>query len=177
MTDEYGIERTIDSAEAALREHAVANPATRGMGTTVVGLLISPTSLAWFNVGDSRLYQYRSGFLRLVSIDDAGGPDIGGDEPRTSNVLLQWLGSEPGKPRLRPHIGIEGPPLPSRWLLCSDGLWSMLPRAALEDALRSDDIEAWISLFGAAMEAGADDNISFILISITPAANEVETNG
>ena len=143
----------------------------RRMGTTVVGLTVSPERLIWFNVGDSRLYQYRDGFLRQVSVDDVPQDDRAPDGLRVSHVITQSLGGGDRPARLDVHIGVDEPVLaPSRWLLCSDGLTDMLSRAEMEAALQGDDLSAWVALFAGAMEAGAKDNVSIVLVTIEPAA-------
>jgi serine/threonine protein phosphatase PrpC len=144
------------------------DPTFAGMGTTIVGLLLHPERQLWFNVGDSRLYHHRDGFLRQVSVDDVrSGGEGPGRESHRSHSLLQSLGGRKGPTRLNPHVGVDQPPLvPSRWLLCSDGLTDMLGLPQMEAALRKDDLGAWVDLFGSAMEAGAADNLSIMLVSI-----------
>ena len=56
--------------------------------------------------------------------------------------------------------------LPSRWLLCSDGLTDMLDDADIERALATNDEAAVRALFAAAMDAGGADNISIVLVSM-----------
>jgi serine/threonine protein phosphatase PrpC len=59
--------------------------------------------------------------------------------------------------------------VPSRWLLCSDGLTDMLPEEIIVSMMEGDDEQALRDLFTLAMEAGGDDNISIIVVSVTPA--------
>jgi len=173
MTTAGDVARAINEADAAIHAQADADPALAGMGTTVVGLLLTPARLIWFNVGDSRLYQFREGYLRQVSVDDVPASGSQTDSgPRESHLLSASLG---GSRRMRPdpHIGTEEPPLPaSRWLMCSDGLTDMLSRRELEAAMARDDLEAWLALFAGAMEAGAEDNLSILLITVETTAAE-----
>jgi serine/threonine protein phosphatase PrpC len=128
------------------------------MGTTVVGLLLSATRAVWFNVGDSRIYRHRGGRLEQLSVDDVpSGP--------RSGLITQTLGGSPGFLPMAPHIGEEDLVLPSRWLLCSDGLTDMLGDAEIERALAASDEDALRALFTAAMQAGGADNISIVLVS------------
>jgi serine/threonine protein phosphatase PrpC len=71
--------------------------------------------------------------------------------------------------RISPHIGAEDLSIPSRWLLCSDGLTDMLPEEIIGSMMEGDDEEAVRDLFTLAMEAGGDDNISIIVVSVMPA--------
>ena len=54
------------------------------MGTTVVGLPLSPEQVVWFNVGDSRAYQLSGGYLGQLSVDD------------TPTAVLAEAGESPG---------------------------------------------------------------------------------
>ncbi|HEY5713247.1 MAG TPA: PP2C family serine/threonine-protein phosphatase [Allosphingosinicella sp.] len=173
MAEPLEIERAVDDADRALRDRMAAAPELGGMGTTLVGMLLAPDGLLWFNIGDSRLYRVRDGFLRQLSTDDVPpSPEDDGGRRRTS-VLIASLGGPPLQERLDPHVGMERPLLaPSRWLLCSDGVTDMLDRSAMETALQGNDLEAWVSLFGQVMDAGAEDNFSIMLISIEADSDE-----
>lgn len=173
LTTVHDVARAIDEADEAVHARAEADPALADMGTTVVGLVLTPARLIWFNVGDSRLYQYREGYLRQVSIDDVpGGGSQAGSGPRESHLLSASLGGS-RRVRIDPHIGVEEPPhAASRWLMCSDGLTDMLSRSELEAAMAHDDLEAWLELFAGAMEAGAEDNLSILLVTVEANAPE-----
>ena len=129
-----------------------------GMGTTVVGLILVSKRVVWFNVGDSRLYSCREGRLQQVSVDDIPpGP--------RSGLITQTLGGAPFFVPIAPHTGGQELVLPSRFLLCSDGLTDMLADAEIERALAGSDEDAVRALFAAAMQAGGADNISVIVVS------------
>jgi serine/threonine protein phosphatase PrpC len=132
------------------------------MGTTAVGLLLTPNQAIWFNLGDSRVYRHHGGRLEQLSVDDVPpGP--------RSGMLTQCLGGAPTFTRIMPHICAEPLTIPSRWLVCSDGLTDMLPVDVIEPTMEADDEEAVRDLFTLAMEAGGDDNISIIVVSVAPA--------
>ena len=86
--------------------------------------------------------------------DDAGG------------ILTQSLGGGFAFMPISPHIGAEDLAVPSRWLLCSDGLSDMLDLDEIEHAMAAADEEAGRALFLQAMDAGGDDNISIIVMSV-----------
>jgi len=163
-------ETPIDAAAAALRgrleainkelyQTMKAVPSLLGMGTTVAGLLLSAARALCFNVGDSRIYRFRRSRLEQLSIDDVPpGP--------RSGLITQTLGGAPILVPIAPHIGEEAIVLPSRWLLCSDGLTDMLDDADIERVLATNDEPAVRALFAAAMDAGGADNISIVLVSI-----------
>jgi serine/threonine protein phosphatase PrpC len=141
-----------------LHRTMTAVPALLGMGTTIVGLVLSAQRALWFNVGDSRIYRHCGGRLEQLSIDDVPpGPRFG--------LITQTLGGSPMLLPITPHIGEDDLMLPARWLLCSDGLTDMIADAEIEQALRTSDEDAVRSLFAAAMHAGRADNISIVLAS------------
>jgi PPM family protein phosphatase len=164
-----------DAAAAAL--HAVnaeiframeRDAATRRMGTTICGLRLTRDRLVWFNVGDSRIYRVRNGFLRQISIDDV--PVVAGagqeSETRRTHEILQALGGAPSFRPIDPHVGEDELALPSRWLLCSDGLTDMVDIDTMEQCLAASDREAVKALFARTMEAGGEDNVSIVIVSV-----------
>jgi serine/threonine protein phosphatase PrpC len=129
-----------------------------GMGTAVVGLILASKRVVWFNVGDSRLYSCREGRPEQLSVDDVPpGP--------RSGLITQTLGGAPFFVSIAPHTGGQELMLPSRFLLCSDGLTDMLADAEIERALAGSDEDAARALFAAAMQAGGADNVSVIVVS------------
>ena len=150
---------------AELYETMRAVPSLLGMGTTVVGLLLSASRALWFNVGDSRIYRYRGGRLAQLSMDDV-------PPGRRTGLITQTLGGSAVFLPIAPHIGEDDLLLPSRWLLCSDGLTDMVDDDEIERALAAGDEDAVGHLFAAAMQAGGTDNISIVLVSAKRANRE-----
>jgi serine/threonine protein phosphatase PrpC len=149
---------------AELYEGMAASPGLLGMGTTVAGLLLSPVEAVWFNVGDSRVYAVRARRLTQLSIDDVP------PGPRTG-MITQTIGGGPVFLPIAPHTGASRVAIPSRWLLCSDGLTDMLSDAEIEEALGQGDEDTVRTLFADAMAAGGVDNISIVLVSVMPATD------
>ena len=151
---------TLGTINAELYQSMAADRSLLGMGTTVVGLLVTARRVVWFNVGDSRLYRVRGGELVQLSVDDVPpGP--------RSGMITQTLGGAPAFMPISPHVGAADLSPPSRWLLCSDGLSDMLADAEIERAMASSDEDALRALFTQAMQAGGVDNISIIVASVT----------
>jgi PPM family protein phosphatase len=149
----------LSAINAELYQTMAAAPSFLGMGTTVAGLLVGASHATWFNVGDSRIYRLRDGRLEQLSIDDVP-PGV------RSGTITQSLGGGYSHVPIAPHVGIEDLALPSRWLLCSDGLSDMLGSAEIERAMAASDEDALRALFTQAMEAGGADNISIIVVSV-----------
>jgi PPM family protein phosphatase len=156
---------TLGTINAELYKTMAADPSFLGMGTTVVGLLLTARRAVWFNVGDSRLYRVGDGRLDQLSIDDV---PLG---VRTGTIT-QSLGGAPVFMPISPHIGVADLVIPSRWLLCSDGLSDMLGDAEIAHAMAAGDEDALRALFTQAMDAGGVDNISIIVVSVMHPAAE-----
>ena len=159
-----------DALRTANRElfaAAAAEPALRGMGTTAAGLVAMPERTLWFNVGDSRVYSVRQGFLRQLSVDDVPAwQDAGGG-------ITQALGGAADFLEIHPHVGSAATRRGRRYLICSDGLTDALPLETIEGALSDDDRSLADELMDRTLAAGAPDNVSIVLASIrAEAAND-----
>ena len=150
--------QTLRAIDSELYRAMAADPDLRGMGTTVVGLVLAPR-LVWFNVGDSRLYRCEAGGLVQMSIDDVPpGP--------RSGLLTQTLGGSFVQSEISPHAGEEPLNAADRFLLCSDGLTDMLASAEIEACMKHADFDAASMLFERAMRAGGADNVSIVIASV-----------
>ncbi|MBF0128032.1 MAG: serine/threonine-protein phosphatase [Magnetococcales bacterium] len=145
-----------------------------GMGSTVVGFWMpeGKTEPVVFHVGDSRLYQFRRGKLRQVTLDHSmyqHWKDMGGrGQPPASNILLQAMGPvEDVSPEVRFFSIEKGDVL----LLCSDGLSGMVPDEKLAELMatvHADALEkALDTLIDQAKKQGGKDNITAILGYVT----------
>src|SRR5437016_2869054 len=63
------LDDAVQDANRELRDGVEANPALRGMGTTLTALLFSVRTVAMVHIGDSRAYLMRDGKLRQVTKD------------------------------------------------------------------------------------------------------------
>jgi len=127
-------------------------PDRRGMASTVAGLCFTDDGVDVFNVGDSRVYVERDGYLCQCTIDDLAGDGAEG------SPLSQCLGA--GFRHFEPHI-TRVPWKPSGLaLLCTDGLDRRVGIERLEDALRAADpiLALW------SLAEGADDDATAVLI-------------
>ncbi|MEM7490222.1 MAG: protein phosphatase 2C domain-containing protein [Pseudomonadota bacterium] len=78
--DEAAIPAALDSAvqsgNESLRTYADAHPKLRGMGATLVSLVLVENRLFWMSVGDSPLYLLRDGTLERLNEDHSLAPEI-----------------------------------------------------------------------------------------------------
>jgi len=151
--------------------HGVGDASDSDSGTTLTALLWADSRLALVHIGDSRAYLLRDGALFRVTHDhtlvqsliDEGRltPEEAGSHPRRA-FLLKALGT--AAPDLRLHDAAPG----DRYLLCSDGLSSVVPDARIRTALTTAATpEAAVhTLIDAANEAGGPDNVSCVVADV-----------
>lgn len=154
---------------------AAAAAASSQMGTTITGIAVmdgDPDRLLVFNVGDSRVYRMRAGFLTQLTRDhsvvqelvDAGvlAPQEVAHHP-DRHVLTRSLGC-PTDPEI--DWWLERPARGDRYLIASDGLTNELNSFAIGGILdrESSPQRCADALIAAALEAGGRDNITVIVV-------------
>jgi protein phosphatase len=158
------------------RVHGIAesNPSLQGMGTTLTAMLLSGSKLALVHVGDSRAYLLRSGDLFQITHDqtlvqmlvDDGNitPDQVATHPHRS-MLLQALD---GRAELDPDVQLRETELGDRYLLCSDGLWSVITAETIHHALSTiaDPEQVVRELIDLANKGGGPDNITCVVADV-----------
>lgn len=146
-----------------------------GGGTTLTAALVIGEQVTIAHVGDSRAYLFHpDGHLegltrdhslvkRLVELGQITDDEAAVHPQR--NVLYRALGQ--GEPF---DADIYTLPLPpgSSLLLCSDGLWGVVPEAEMQGILLSVNSphEACQALVQAANDAGGPDNITAVLVRL-----------
>jgi protein phosphatase len=168
----------VHKADARVREAGDSAPDRTGMGTTLTALLVQPprSRAVIGHVGDSRAYVYERGRLRQLSRDhtwvqqqiDAGALAPGDARGHPwAHVLSQALG-------VGEEIAcdvIERDVAPGQvYLLCTDGLTTMLTDVVIERALEASlplglDAAAR-ALVDAANDGGGVDNVTVALLAI-----------
>ena len=156
-----------------LQNQALGYSDGRGMGTTVTGLWLVPEQrvVLVFHVGDSRLYRYRDGELRIVTRDHTVYQQaieqglLDNLPPR--NLLLQAVGpSLVVAPDVQPYVYQSG----DLYLLCTDGLYGVTPHDAIRQVLHHTvnegvDLEMTCSqLIHLAKQHESRDNITALLL-------------
>jgi len=100
--------------------------------STMVLLLLQPDRIDWAHVGDSRLYYFRQNELAYRTTDHSFSEMMARENQsmanprihRLNNVLTSALGSQ-REPEL--SLGAsDNPAAGDNYLVCSDGLWSLL---------------------------------------------------
>jgi protein phosphatase len=165
--------------DASVKQH----PAITGMGTTLSAMMVTGTKVTIAHIGDSRVYLARDGVVKQITTDhtfvqrlvDTGR--ISQEEalvhPRRS-VLMRVLGDIEQFPEV--DIDTYETKPGDRWMACSDGLSGVVPDQLMKNILLSNvDIqEAGELLVGEALEFGAPDNVTVVLVDVVDAQDEIE---
>lgn len=146
------------------------------MGSTVVALLVQDACFAALWVGDSRAYVLRDGMLHPLTRDHSQVQEmvdrglITEDEARNhprGHVLARAIGVGS---RLAVDVVTDEVAAGDVFLLCSDGLTGMLDEAVIARLMAGPDRQAALDrLIAAALEGGAPDNVTAILVSVQEA--------
>jgi serine/threonine protein phosphatase PrpC len=179
---EVQLSRILREANRRIYDRAVTDDSHRGMGTTVTAAKVTGDEVSLGHVGDSRAYRLRDGELEQLTRDhslvaelERSGqitPEAAEHHPQRS-IITRALGPEP-------DVEVDTYTLAGRagdlFLICSDGLTSMISDDELAAILRSaaslDD--AADSLVRAANQSGGKDNITVVMFRLGEGAGEPE---
>lgn len=162
-------------ANVRVQEKAQAIPGLRGMGTTLTAAAIVDGKLHFAHVGDSRLYLFRNGTLRLLTHDHTLVARL----IESGVIRAEDADSHPQKHVLTAAVGVTSDVEPDFspepialeeldvLLLCTDGLWGQMSEAEMVGILLSkkpqDAARALVQL---AKEHGGPDNITLQLLRV-----------
>jgi PPM family protein phosphatase len=161
-------------ANRAVFEAASGKPELRGMGTTIVAVMIVDNRAVIAHVGDSRAYLFRGGKLKQLTSDHSWIEEqvrsglMSREEAMVAtgrNMLTRAIGQEE-------QVLVDLKELPLKdgdcLMLCSDGLFGMVNDKEIEsvlDGYRDPEI-ACRELLSYANGMGGGDNISIVVVSI-----------
>lgn len=171
---EARLAETARDANRKIHELGEADESLKGMGTTFTAALVEDGAVVAAHVGDSRLYRLRDGQLERLTRDHSLveelvrrgelDPEDAASHPQRA-ILTRALGPDP-------DVEVETFTCPARagdvYLLCSDGLTSMISEEQLTDILLGKESldAAATELIEAANEAGGRDNITVVLFRL-----------
>src|SRR5829696_2117439 len=186
-SSEERLATVIRAANEQIHGMAKSDEQLSGMGTTVTAALMGGNEVSIAHVGDSRAYVWRDSELQPLTRDHSLVAELvargklteeqAAEHPQRS-IITRALGPEAG-------VEVETRTYPVRagdlYLLCSDGLTSMIDDATVASVLRdaSSTEEAGEALIAAANAAGGRDNITVVLFRVdddgTPGGDEQPT--
>jgi PPM family protein phosphatase len=166
--------RVIEDANRRIHDRSRSDEQRAGMGTTVTAAYVGESEVVVAHVGDSRAYLWRGGdLIRLTKDHSLVGELVARGKlteeqaeahPQRS-VITRALGPEP-------NVLVDVDVFPARagdvFLLCSDGLTSMINESKLKPILDGAESleQGGRALIAAANEAGGRDNITVILFRL-----------
>jgi PPM family protein phosphatase len=184
---EDALREVFESANREIHEHAAQDEAHAGMGTTLTAAIVAPErdEVAIGHVGDSRAYLLRGSKLERLTQDHSLVEELRrkgqltdeqAEEHPQRSIITRALGPEA---EVEPDIHTEPARAGDVYLLCSDGLTTMLGEERITQILRSaTNLDAAVrALVDEANRAGGRDNITavaFRLEEVGAPAPEVE---
>ena len=155
----------VREANDAIRQRTEEDAATHNMGTTLTAMLWSGYSFAIAHIGDSRAYRLRDGQLRQITDDHSLRNLVAGTPASLAPIISRYLD---GRADRSPDLMIRQAAPGDQYLLCSDGLTSVVPDDQIRDTLvsASSSDQAVGQLIDLANRLGGPDNTTVILINV-----------
>ena len=170
-------------ANGKIAETVANQPELSGMGTTFSGLVFTGNQAVVGHIGDSRIYRSRDGELTQITKDHTFVQrlvDLGRitekeaeTHPR-KNVLMRVLGDTAEVPQIDTEVfEVKAG---DRYLLCSDGLCGFVNQELIARNMASNAPAEEVTdvLIGEALEAGAPDNVTVIVVDVLDAETPTE---
>lgn len=166
------LETAIAAANMGIYDASMADPDLRGMGTTVVAVVVSGGRAHIAHVGDSRAYLLADDRITQVTRDHS----IVQQMVEKGQLTEAEARNHPRKHFITRALGVEDTvscdytdfPFPENGvlLICTDGLTNMVEADDIYDIVqRAGAEEAVPQLLDAANEAGGNDNITVVAIA------------
>jgi len=156
----------------AITNLVAEQPDLEGMGTTLTAILFAGNRLGLVHIGDSRAYLMRDGQLNQITKDDTFvqslidegriSPEEAHTHPQRSLLLRALTGHE-----LDPSLAVREARAGDRYLLCSDGLSSVVSEETLAETMRTPDPKVTADrMIELALRGGGPDNITCIVADV-----------
>jgi len=169
------LEFAVNRASQRVHAEAVRDPKKRGMGTTLVCLLVIGSQAFIIYVGDSRLYMLRGGLLEQLTEDHT----VYNELIKRKKIPREQVEQLAQKNAITRAVGVYEHVEPDtlildltagdRFLLCSDGLCGYFEEdlEGLGTRLANRDADAACkSLVDTSNERGGKDNITALIVTV-----------
>ena len=164
---------SIHEINSAIKHAVGENPELGGMGTTLTSLLLRDNDVALLHIGDSRAYRLRGNSFEQLSVDHTVIQDL----LNQGAISEADVATHPQRSVLTQVLMGEGTlelPLPvfegrvkDRYLVCSDGLSSVLSEKEIKTLIKGKDRDEAVSaLIDATYINGAPDNVTVVIADI-----------
>jgi protein phosphatase len=164
----------VQEANARIHEMSHSSQDRAGMGTTITAAHVGDNDVAFAHVGDSRAYRLRGEDFQRLTEDHSLVEEM----RRRGQLTAQEADEHPQRSIITRALGPEAEVLVDTYswrgeggdvfLLCSDGLTSMVPELRVAEIVRraSSLSDAGHALIDAANAAGGRDNITVVLFEL-----------
>jgi serine/threonine protein phosphatase PrpC/DNA-binding transcriptional MerR regulator len=168
------LEDAIDQAKQAVHGVSGLAPSSEETGTTLTAMLWTGSQLALVHIGDSRVYLLRDGELFQITHDhtmvqsmvDEGrlSPEEAASHPQRSLLIRALAHGADSAPDMRLHDARQK----DRYLLCSDGLYTVVPAEDIRRVLSgiSEPEQTVRELVALANGSGGPDNVSCVVADV-----------
>lgn len=166
------LERRFKMVREVLVERAKAEPALRGMATTLTVACSLGSDLLTAHVGDTRAYLFREGRLHQLTRDQTMAQSLAD----SGAITPEEAAKHPGRHVLTSAIATRGAFVQvelkksrlndrDQLLLCSDGLTEMVPEESIAGVLAASrpSADSCRQLVDLALDAGGKDNVTVVL--------------
>lgn len=152
---EQAVTALLQQTSDAINDTAAARPELTGMGSTAVGVVLTPDGTALvFNVGDSRCYRVEGQYLAQLSVDH--------EEPG-SGALTQALGGG-RRMILEPDFFTCELPADPGLILCTDGLDDYADPTHVEARVLAGGHDLVTGLRDLALAGRGGDNVTVLQV-------------
>lgn len=169
----------VGRANDALYHKMEQEPSLRGMGSTLVAVLINGRSAFVVHLGDSRCYRVHNGKVVFRTRDHSLVGEMVANQAMTeeqarlspqSNVIMRALGSTSNHvPEIEEVPYCRG----DRFILCTDGVWGIMPHELLVERFTThQDIGALVDHLSAEVDqigfshGGGHDNHTLLMVEV-----------
>lgn len=177
------IEDRILDANQRILEYSEIMHDGRTIGSTVVSLLIKGQVGVCLWAGDSRLYLLRNNRLQQLSRDHSHVQELidqgsiteeqALDHP-DGNVITRAVGTSD---ELYVDLSTFNVQVGDTFLLCSDGLYNAVDEVEIEENMREHDTDYAVKqMMVRALENGAPDNVSIVMVKSVSATNRTTSH-
>lgn len=166
------LQEAVSQANRCIFQEAENHPEFYGMGTTMCALLVHGDHGYIAHVGDSRLYLYRDALYQVTEdhslvAEQVRNGYISEDEARThslKNLITRAVGT---KDAVKADLYAVKLKVGDTIMMCSDGLSNLVDDQSISGILTGGNLQgAARVLVGRALEAGAPDNVTVVLLRV-----------
>ena len=169
---------------AAIRKSGRQTAGLQGMGSTLASLLIRRGYAYVASMGDSRVYRWRNGLTCLTEDHSVTGLLL-----REGEISARSAVGHPARGQLTRYVGMEHEVYPDtfclriaagdRFLLCTDGVWNVLPDGEIGTIL-SEEKEpeaACVRLIHSAKARNVQDNVTCVIVACSKSVSKSSKHG